>query len=115
MSLTRLGMKGDLIRCCVSRGVLSAEEEQCGCTGLQTAIGPVAYAEASPAVRKLFGSDHKLSNLDYDSAVEALAADGDENAKRVKRAALGTAAPAIQVVKRPELRPYCEGIDGVSD
>lgn len=113
MPVTRLGMKGDLIRCCVSRGVLSAEEKQCECNGEQTGIGPVAYEKATPAVRKLFAGDRKVSNLDFDSAVEAMAADGDETAKRVRRAALKTVAPAIHAVNRPELRPYCEGADSV--
>lgn len=107
MTATRLGMKGDLIRCSVSRGVLIAEAEQCRCTGRETAIGPMACEKASPAVRKLFATDRKVSNLDFDAAVEALAADGDETARQVRRDALKAVAPAIQVVNRPELRPYC--------
>jgi class 3 adenylate cyclase len=43
MTVTRLGMKGELIRCSVSRGVLTAEREQSRCKGTQTAIGTVAY------------------------------------------------------------------------
>lgn len=107
MAVTRLGMKGDLVRCCVSRGVLAAEAEQSACTGRQTAIGPIAYERGSSAVRKLFGPNRRVSDLDFDAAVESLAADGDENAKRVRRNALKAVAPAIQVVSRPELRPYC--------
>ena len=34
MNVTRLGMKGELIRCSVSRGVLAAEKEQSRCNGL---------------------------------------------------------------------------------
>lgn len=106
MTVTRLGMKGDLIRCSVSRGVLTAEEEQCRCSGQETAIGANAYDKATPAVQTLFATDRKVANLDFDSAVEALAADGDEAAKKVRREALKAVAPAIHVVERPALRPH---------
>lgn len=43
MNVTRLGMKGELIRCSVSRGVLAAEAEQGRCNGKETAIGQKAY------------------------------------------------------------------------
>src|SRR5260370_40494005 len=33
MNVTRLGMKGELVRCSVSRGVLAAEKEQGRCRG----------------------------------------------------------------------------------
>ena len=39
MNVTRLGMKGELVRCSVSRGVLTAEKEQGRCRGNETAIG----------------------------------------------------------------------------
>jgi len=56
MTITRLGIKGDLVRCSVSRGVLTAEDEQRRCTGAETAIGEIAYDNASDAVRELFGA-----------------------------------------------------------
>lgn len=37
---TRLGIKGERVRCCISRSVLRSEEEQKRCAGRQTAIGP---------------------------------------------------------------------------
>jgi class 3 adenylate cyclase len=56
MTLTRLGMKGELIRCSVSRGVLAAEREQMRCGGTDTAIGPVAYENASHGAHAIFGA-----------------------------------------------------------
>ena len=47
ISVTRLGIKGELVRCAVSRGVLTAEKEQGRCAGMETAIGPQAY-QSSP-------------------------------------------------------------------
>jgi len=108
MTATRLGMKGDLIRCSVSRGVVSAEREQRRCTGKETAIGLAAYIAANTAVRKLFTSSRKVQDLDFDTAVEALAADGDEVAKSVKREALRSVAPTVFVAKDRELRPHCK-------
>ncbi|MCK8171536.1 hypothetical protein LXA16_17585, partial [Erwinia amylovora] len=54
MNATRLGMKGELIRCSVSRGVLGSEAEQMGCTGTETAIGETAYDAGTDAVSKIF-------------------------------------------------------------
>jgi class 3 adenylate cyclase len=107
MTATRLGLKGDLIRCSVSRGVVTAEREQCRCTGKETAIGQAAYIAANAAVRKLFASSRKVQDLDFDTAVEALAADGDEVAKSVKREALRSVAPTVFVTENRELRPHC--------
>lgn len=90
MTATRLGMKGDLVRCSVSRGVLSAEDEQCRCAGTETAIGALAYDRASAAVRALFGTTRKRSNLDYDTAVKELSDRDDKAAKASKAAATGS-------------------------
>lgn len=81
MTATRLGMKGDMIRCSVSRGVLKSESEQRRCAGVDSAIGEVAYNKASAAVQSLFGSTRKRANLDYDTAVKELADSGDKAAK----------------------------------
>jgi class 3 adenylate cyclase len=81
MNMTRLGMKGGLIRCSVSRGVLSAEHEQHRCSGTETAIGETAYAKASDAVRAVFGSARKRAGLSYDVAVKELADKGVSAAK----------------------------------
>lgn len=84
MTVTRLGMKGDLVRCSVSRGVLVAEEEQCRCAGSETAIGALAYGSASQAVRTVFGTSRKRANLDYDTAVAELTSPNDKAAKRAR-------------------------------
>lgn len=84
MTATRLGIKGNLIRCSVSRGVLTAENEQKRCSGKETALGELAYKEASDAVRAVFGSTRKRANLDYDTAVKELAERGDKSAKEAR-------------------------------
>lgn len=84
MTVTRLGMKGDLIRCSVSRGVLAAEFEQGRCGGAETAIGPIAYNDGSAAVRAVFGNTRKRKNLDYDTAVSELSEKSDKTAKAAK-------------------------------
>ena len=84
MTITRLGMKSDLVRCSVSRGVLAAEQEQCACKGRETAIGAEAYDMGSDAVRTLFGENRRRVDLDYDTAVDELAERGDAAAKRAR-------------------------------
>src|SRR5437899_3542034 len=59
MNVTHLGIRGELIRCSVSRAVLAAEEEQKRCSGSETAIGAVAYKKTSTAVRDVFGASRK--------------------------------------------------------
>lgn len=108
MTVTRLGMQGDRVRCSVSRGVLSSESEQCRCGGAETAIGQSAYDSGSDAVRKLFGKNRKLAGLDYDTAVDALEAEGDKVAKDAAIAAYAVASPAmVKAVEKP-FRPFSE-------
>lgn len=90
MNITRLGMKGELIRCSVSRGVLAAEKEQSLCKGTETAIGTTAYKAASEPVRTLFGDSRKRANLDYDTAVNEMSAKGDKAARASKAMATGS-------------------------
>lgn len=94
MMATRLGMKGELIRCSVSRGVITAEHEQIGCKGTETAIGANAYKNASDAVKKLFGDTRKRADLDYDTAVSEMTSKGDRTAKAAKAAATSLLQPA---------------------
>jgi hypothetical protein len=101
MTATRLGMKGNLIRCSVSRGVLTAEREQGRCKGTETAIGELAYDEASAAVRALFGASRKRGGLTYEAAVEELSGKGDSSA----RAAKSEAATASRGLLRPATAP----------
>ncbi|WP_232311107.1 adenylate/guanylate cyclase domain-containing protein [Herbaspirillum autotrophicum] len=108
VSISRLGIKGSRVRCAVSRGVLRSEEEQCGCTGVQTAIGPSAYADGTQAVKDLFGRIRKVANLDYDEAVDSLSDKDDATAKRIKTEAY-VAAPAIIKAEERPIRPYAVG------
>jgi class 3 adenylate cyclase len=95
MNVTRLGMKGELVRCSVSRGVLAAEQEQSRCSGAETAIGSTAYSSGSDAVRSIFGLVRKRSGLDYETAVQELDA-GEDKAGRASKAmaASGLLKPA---------------------
>lgn len=108
MTVTRLGMQGDRVRCSVSRGVLASEQEQCRCNGVETAIGQSAYDAGSDAVRKLFGKTRKLSGLDYDTAVDSLEAEGDKVAKDAAIAAYAVAAPAMAKAVEQPFRPFSE-------
>jgi class 3 adenylate cyclase len=93
MTVTRLGMKGDLIRCSVSRGVLAAEAEQGRCGGAETAIGQIAYNKGTEAVRALFGSTRKRKDLDYDTALNELSNKSDKTARAVKSTAASLLKP----------------------
>ena len=45
MNVTRLGIKGELVRCSASRGVVAAEREQSRCLGTETAIGSICVRQ----------------------------------------------------------------------
>ncbi|ARP99678.1 transcriptional regulator [Pseudorhodoplanes sinuspersici] len=89
VNVTRLGMKGDLIRCSVSRGVVAAEKEQARCKGTETAIGEIAYDEGTDAVRAIFGDTRVRSKLDYDTAVNEMSSKNDKTARAAKALASG--------------------------
>lgn len=105
IAVTRLGRKGDRIRCAIGRKVLESEKRQCVCSGTETAIGQAAYDAGSDAVRKLFGENRKVANMDYVEATEALADNGDESAKQA-RAEAYAGAPAIIRADVREVRPH---------
>jgi class 3 adenylate cyclase len=94
MTATRLGMKGGLVRCSVSRGVLVAEQQQGECRGTETAIGPVAYKYASDAVRSLFGKTRKRADLDYATMIDEMSRKEDRVAKRAVLEAASLLKPA---------------------
>lgn len=106
MTVTRLGVKGSRVRCSVSRGVLSSENEQVRCNGTETAIGQSAYDEASEAVKKVFGSKRMVTNLDYFEATEALADSGDKAANSARSAGTVASTPAIAKAQEQVIRPY---------
>jgi class 3 adenylate cyclase len=107
MTVTRLGMQGDRVRCSVSRGVLASEHEQHRCDGHETAIGKLAYGSGSSAVRRLFERSRKVRDLDYDSAVETLARSGDKVAKAALREAQTIFAPAVARAADQPFKPHC--------
>lgn len=108
MVVTRLGIQGDRVRCSVSRGVIASENEQCRCKGTETAIGLSAHDAGTSAVRTLFGKDRIVADLNYDLAVDALAAEGDRTAKAATVAAYAVAAPAMARASEQPFRPYGE-------
>lgn len=90
IALTRLGIKGGMVRCAVGRGVLASEREQQRCSGSETAIGRVAYDGATlPAT--LFGASRKRGGLDYDAAVAALKDADARVAKAAREASVASA------------------------
>jgi hypothetical protein len=60
-------------------------------------------------VQKVFGDKRKVANLDYNEAVEALAAKGDATAKLAKAAAFAGATPAIVRATEMPVVPYLKG------
>jgi hypothetical protein len=94
LSLTRLGMKGAMVRCAVGRCVIGSEAEQRRCKGTESALGEVAHSSASTAARAMFGSIRKRADLDYDTAVDELAGGQDQTAAASKALAKALAAAA---------------------
>ncbi len=109
MTVTRMGLHGDRVRCAVSRGVLASEVEQGRCEAAETAIGPNAYAVASAGVRALFGSTRKVEDLDYAEAVDALTESGDEKGRATQAASFVAASPAVAAAASAVVRPYARG------
>jgi len=92
-AITRLGMKGEMLRCVVGRAVLRSEEEQRRCDGQQTAMGE-ALAKAAPAAfRDHFGTSRRRSGFDYDAALAVLAK-AEEAKKAEASRARGLLRPA---------------------
>ena len=108
MTVTRLGMHADRIRCSVSRGALESESRQRLCDGDETAIGDAALNVATEPVRKLFGAAKRVRNLDYIEAVEFLADAGDKTAKSARNAPIAS-FPAIVKANEQSIRPHAQG------
>ena len=106
LAISRLGMKGSLLRCATGRAVLTSEAEQMSCNGVQTAIGEKAYKAGTEAVRRVFTAERKVANLDYAAAVEELAASGDRVAKEALAAHYAEAAPAVVPALAQPIRPH---------
>lgn len=95
LTITRLGMKGELVRCAVSRGILRSEEEQKHCRGSETGIGEVAYKNASDNMKAIFGSRRRRADLTYQVAKEELKAKREAKSDAAENALLrpSVAAP----------------------
>lgn len=106
ISISRLGLKGAKVRCAIGRSVLQSEAEQRLCGGAETRIGKAAYGKANGAIQELFTDDRCVSNLDYDTAVHALAAAGDKVATKAEAAAYELAKPAMVPALSEPLRPH---------
>jgi class 3 adenylate cyclase len=105
-AVSRLGMQGSKVRCCVSRAVLASEREQMRCKGTESAIGAAAYAKATTAVRNIFGDKRIVAGLDYDEAVQRLDEEGDKKASAAKAAYYATTTPAIARQAQQPARPH---------
>jgi class 3 adenylate cyclase len=106
MTVTRLGIRGELVRCSVSRGVLTAEGEQHRCRGTETAIGTIAYDSGSDAVRAVFGTTRKRAGLTYALALDEMSQKNDKAAKLSKSlAAAGLLKPATAAAAPPSFPP----------
>lgn len=107
VTITRLGMKGGMIRCATSKAVLSSEAEQQRCDGQETAIGKRAYDLASKPVRDLFSSgSRKAVKLDYGKAFASLTNAGDKAAARVEEAFRAGAPATVAAAGGAPLRAY---------
>ncbi len=96
IAITRLGVKGEKIRCCISRAVLTSEEEQLRCNGSQTAIGLSAKGNASASIANLFGDTRRCSSLIYDTVTSAL--ERGSESKQSSQSTGGLLRPATAAV-----------------
>lgn len=87
LTVTRLGIKGELIRCSISRGVLCSEQQQKDCLGTETGIGPVAYRKANDNTKAIFGVTHRRAGLTYDLAKDEM--------RKVRKAETPALAPSL--------------------
>jgi hypothetical protein len=112
VATTRLGVHGARIRCSIGRAVRGSEAEQARCRHNESAIGETAFAESTDAVRALFGAKRKMADLDFNEALEALAAGSDKTATESKREALSSlslAAPAVARASEVQVKPHATG------
>src|SRR3546814_239070 len=95
VAITRLGIKGDMVRCCMSRGVLASETEQLVCSGAETAIGLVVHAKGPSLLTQWFGDDRRRSDVTYAAAKAQL--DRGTEANKTVRTAASLVRPATGV------------------
>lgn len=71
VSLTRLGVRGSMVRCAIGHAVLDSEAEQRGCDGTETAFGQNLQDAAEDATAEVINA--KMIDLDFNSASAMLA------------------------------------------
>ena len=108
VTITRLGLKGRMVRCSVSHCVRIGEREQDRCNGTETALGKTAYDNGTDAVRQLFGASRQVANLTYNEAVTKLTQKGDATARgAAEAAAAASAMPAAATAAAAKpIRPH---------
>ncbi len=106
IALTRLGVKGAMIRCAVGCSVLESEEQQKRCDGDETAIGQSAYDAATSAVQTAFGASRKRAGHTYEVALDELADKADATAKAAKAVAKAAAAGSLLQSSPAPARDY---------
>lgn len=92
--VSRIGIRGDrAVRVASSLAVRASERCQRDCDHAQTKIGAKAYAQATPAVRRLFQPAQIATDLTYDDVETQV--DARRVSVAVAGAAAAVAAPAI--------------------
>jgi class 3 adenylate cyclase len=71
VAITRLGIKGSMDRVIVGRAVGEAQRAQDGCSGTQTALGPIGRSKLSEDLKDLFSTEHE-QNLTYNKVMSYL-------------------------------------------
>jgi hypothetical protein len=93
--LTRLGIRGEKIRCCVGRAVLASEDAQLSCSGEETSMGEDMASHSPEWVRNWFGSSRKRDKVTYDSVETAKASEDKKKTESTKTSSL--LRPAVLV------------------
>ena len=75
VAVTRLGIKGELIRCAIGRAVLVSEGEQKLCAGTDSGFGPVANKHAPAWLKNWFGAARRVAGVTYTAVVQKRDAD----------------------------------------
>ncbi|MEP9358083.1 hypothetical protein [Sphingomonas sp. KR3-1] len=102
--ISRIGIRGDrAVRTASSLAVRASEQCQRDCGATETKIGPTAYAQATPAVRRLFQSGQVADDLVFDDVETQV------NARKVAASVAGAgAAISAPAIATTPARAYVE-------
>lgn len=106
IAVSRLGLQGNKIRCCVGRTVIESEQTQMLCDGNQTAIGARAFNNAPEDIKQLFNRHRKANNLDYNEVIESLSDADNTVASTLKEEAYESSSKLMQRASTQTVRPY---------